>query len=520
MTSVSGSCSDQAGNTGSASAALKYDATAPTAAAAGSRAPDANGWFRAALTVNVAGTDLTSGIASCTAPQAYGGPDTAATSLSGSCTDRAGNGSAASVFGFKYDATAPAVTTAAAARPPDRAPWYNRPVAFSVQGTDATSGLDTCPALTYRGPDAAAASVLGACVDKAGNVGTKAFPIAYDGTGPAVTATPTRPPDANDWYRSPLSVSFAGADSVSGLESCAGPSSYDGPDTTLAVVGGSCLDKAGNVGLASLDVRYDATPPQVLGAAADRAPDAAGWYNHALVVSFQGRDETSGIQSCTQAPYAGPDAGEATVAGSCADKAGNGSQPSSFRVRYDGTPPSLSGLRVKAGNGRAELGWTASPDTSEVEVRRGARLVYQGAGTSFTDTNLENGTTYRYTLKAFDEARNATSSTVSARPLAPLFAPLGGAVVTSPPRLAWKPVAHATHYQVQLWRRGRILTAWPRAASFQLKRSWKFDGRRYKLTPGRYRWFVWPGFKQPRSGKYGAIIGSSTFVVRAPKSRR
>ncbi len=335
-----------------------------------------------------------------------------------------------------------------------------------------------------------------------------------------MTATPTRPPDANDWYNRPLSVSFAGSDGVSGLESCDGPSAYDGPDTTLAVVGGTCLDKAGNVGLASLSVRYDATPPQVTGAAADRAPDAAGWYNHALVVSFQGRDETSGIQSCTQAPYAGPDAGAASVAGSCADRAGNGSQPSSFVLRYDGTAPSLSGIRVKTGNRRAELSWTASPDTIEVEVRRGTRVVYQGAGTSFTDTNLENGVNYRYTLRAFDEARNAASSTVSARPTAPLFAPLGGSVVTAPPRLAWKPVAGATHYQVQLWRRGRILTAWPRAASFQLKRSWTYAGRRYKLTPGRYRWFVWPGFKQPRSGKYGTILGSSTFVVRAPKTRR
>jgi hypothetical protein len=515
--SVSGTCTDKAGNAASPSLLVRYDTTAPVATAAPSRAPNASGWFNASLTVNVTGSDLTSGIASCTAPQAYAGPDTAAVSLSGSCTDRAGNGSAAAVYGFKYDGTAPLVTAAVAARAPDRSGWYNRPVSFAVQGSDAVSGLAGCPSVTYGGPDAAAASVAGACLDQAGNSATRAFPLSYDGTGPAVTATPTRAPDAGAWYNHALSVSFAGTDTVSGLASCDAAQSYDGPDTKLAIVGGTCMDRAGNVGLGSLPVQYDATAPQVTGAAADRAPDGAGWYNRAVVVTFQGRDETSEIDTCTRTAYAGPDSSAATVSGTCRDRAGNQSDAAPFPLRYDGTPPALSDVKVKAGNRRVELSWTATKDTAEVEIRRNTNVVYRGTGTAFTDTHLENGVRYRYTLAAFDEARNQALATAAAQPTSPLRLPAAGATVVRPPRLAWTGVPKATHYNVQLWREGRILSTWPRRTSLQLHRSWTYAGRRYRLEPGRYRWYVWPGYGRPRAGRYGPLLGSSSFVVRAAK---
>ena len=66
-----------------------------------------------------AGTDATSGIAAGGCTQVtYGGPDNAAASVNGTCSDRAGNQSGTSAFGLKYDGTAP-VATAAAGRPAD-----------------------------------------------------------------------------------------------------------------------------------------------------------------------------------------------------------------------------------------------------------------------------------------------------------------------------------------------------------------------------------------------------------------
>ena len=518
--SVAGTCLDNAGNGGVASLALKYDATAPQAAASPSRSPNAGGWFGAPVTVSFVGTDVTSGIESCTAPQTYAGPDTSATSVSGSCRDRAGNPSPSTIFGLKYDATAPVVTDGIAVRPPDQAGWYNRPVAFSLQGTDATSGIDSCPTTSYAGPDSAEASFSGACVDKAGNQGTGSFALRYDGTGPTVRPIPSREADSGGWYNHALTVSFAGEDLVSGLESCGGPESYEGPDSGLALVGGICLDKAGNVGLASFPLAFDATAPQVTGATPSRAPDAKGWYNRPLAVTFHGTDPTSTILACTEAAYSGPDAVATAVHGSCRDRAGNVSAAGSFALRYDATAPSLTGVRAKAGNRSAVLSWTASPDTTLIEIHRSGKLVYRGSGRSFTETRLENGVRYRYALSAYDEARNAARSAVEARPTAPLFSPPAGATVFVPPRLAWTRVEKATYYNVQVCRGGKILSAWPKRTTFQIPRRWTYGGRRYHLKPGRYHWFVWPGYGRMKARNYGKLLGSSSFVVAGRAQNR
>ena len=63
----------------------------------------------------------------------------------------------------------------------------------------------------------------------------------------------------------------------------------------------------------SVTIKRDATPPTVTVVPA-RAPDANGWYNHAVTVGFSGADATSGIDVCSQATYAGPDNANASVA--------------------------------------------------------------------------------------------------------------------------------------------------------------------------------------------------------------
>ena len=56
-------------------------------------------------------------------------------------------------------------------------------------------------------------------------------------------------------------------------------------------------------------------------------------------------------------------------------------------------------------------------------------------------------------------------ATVTARPTAPLVSPPAGAKVSAPPLLVWTAVPNATYYNVQLWRRGRVLSAWPARTS-------------------------------------------------------
>jgi hypothetical protein len=167
---------------------IKVDKTAPVVTGgAPARGADVNGWYNHAVPIAFSGSDQTSGIAACTSTT-YGGPDSAAASLAGSCTDNAGNVSSPFPYGLKYDETAPLVADASPERSPNAAGWFNRPVRFDLAGTDATSGIADCPAATYGGADSATASFTGTCRDQAGNSASRTFSLKYDATAPPILA--------------------------------------------------------------------------------------------------------------------------------------------------------------------------------------------------------------------------------------------------------------------------------------------------------------------------------------------
>lgn len=191
--------------------------------------------------------------------------DTAGTAVN--CTVWYGEDYVAAGRVIRRDATAPVVTGAATERGPDAGEWFNRPVAVTFTGTDATSGIAACSGGTYAGPDSAGAGVGGSCRDVAGNTSSGSFTLRYDATPPAATATAARAPDANGWYRAPVDVRFTGTDALSGVASCDKPVTFKGPDTARTTVAGSCRDAAGNgSGPAGLTLRYDSKPPAVAAA--------------------------------------------------------------------------------------------------------------------------------------------------------------------------------------------------------------------------------------------------------------
>jgi hypothetical protein len=118
---------------------------------------------------------------------------------------------------------------------------------------------------------------------------------------------------------------------------------------------------------------------------------------------------------------------------------------------------------------------------------------------------------------SYDGAGNRSAGVaVVARPKAQLLLrPTSGARVTSPPLLKWAKVAGATYYNVQLYRRAKILSAWPNRPQLQLRTKWRFGGHAYKLAPGSYHWYVWPGFGSRQARKYGEVLGESSFTVGA-----
>jgi len=142
---VSGTATDKAGNTASASVSLKLDQDAPVITATVLGTPKSGGWFAAAPTVRFTCSDASSGVAVCPAdvPAATG-------VVSGTATDKAGNTASAAIT-VNVDRAGPDVTVIGAANGakfgPDAAP------AVSCGTADSGSGVSVPATMTHVSND-------------------------------------------------------------------------------------------------------------------------------------------------------------------------------------------------------------------------------------------------------------------------------------------------------------------------------------------------------------------------------
>ncbi|HEX6460023.1 MAG TPA: hypothetical protein VF032_13985 [Thermoleophilaceae bacterium] len=403
-------------------------------------------------------------------------------------------------------------------------PWFNTDVTvawdFSPSTPDVTSSDCGVTSVTTEGESALDCTATWNDPPP-GETEDHAITVRIDKTSPTdVAGAPDRPPDHNGWYNHALSVPFSGTDALSGISTCTAVP-YSGPDGSAISVMGGCTDNATNTtSAASSAFNYDATPPSVTGATADRPPDHDGWYNHPVSFTFQGTDATSGIAGCTTATYSGPVDPTASVAGACTDNAGNAaSGAQSFK--YDDARPAAARVEVIPGNHSVDVSWTVPGDAAGVTVSRSpqsggapAAIVYSGSASSFLDTGLKNGVKYRYAVTDQDQAGNTTTTVIRAIPTGSSLRPFVGTVVGAPPLLTWKKIKGARYYNLQLFFGGKkVLSIWPRTAQVQLKPRWHFRGKTYALATGHYRWYVWPGFGPPSAHRYGKRIGRSSFRV-------
>ena len=323
----------------------------------------------------------------------------------------------------------------------------------------------------------------------------------------------------NGWYTSNVTINWQFDGPVESSSGCDGATIFtDTPGKTYTC----SATRDGFTTTVTKTFKVDKTVPAV-NTVLERGADANGWYNHPVAVAFSGTDATSQVATCTSGRYAGPDSATALIAGSCADNAGNNA-PASFSLKYDSTPPSIFGTTATHGNRSAQISWRKSSDTKVVEVFRtpgrngqGESGIYRGTANGFKDTGLVVGKKYEYRVIGVDEAANRAEQKTSLIATGPLLSPTPGLRITknSPPTLAWARVKRASYYNVQLIRAGRrILSAWPARTSFRLRRTWLYKGQRYRLQPGVYRWYVWPGYGRISAARYAPRpLGSSSFVV-------
>lgn len=166
--SASGTCYDLAGNSTAASLGnINIDKSAPSGVSTTlSRGPDHNGWYNAPVGWSTTGSDSLSGIASCSSGT-YSAPDGTGLTVSGTCTDKAANTSAAaSSAPFDFDDTNPSLNANVTPNPV----VLNGSAIASAGASDLTSGIasSSCGALAL---DSVGANKTVTCnaSDNAGN---------------------------------------------------------------------------------------------------------------------------------------------------------------------------------------------------------------------------------------------------------------------------------------------------------------------------------------------------------------
>jgi hypothetical protein len=413
--SVPGQAVDNADNSnGAVVTGVNIDKTAPTLTGDPVGAPtgtDPHGtkWYKDDVAVAWTASDALSGLAGPAPPNSSITGEGTGLFASASVSDKAGNTTNADSAPVNIDRNAPSTDATAPTG------WSNTDQTVTLSAKDALSGVKaTYYALDGTAQQAGTTVVIGGdgvhtleywSVDHAGNVEThKAVQVKVDGTPPTIGHTQSPPANANGWNNSDVTVHFLCDDALSGIASCT-------PDQVVAGEGkdqpvtGTAVDHAGNTATDPATVSVDKTDPTVH-AAADRAANAAGWYDADVTVSFTCSDELSGIDACPAPRTVGEGAGQ-HVSASATDAAGNSAGGGLAGINVDKTPPSLHGAATTAPNGDGwydadvTVAWTCSDELSGLAGDCPAASTVGGEGADLSAS-----------ASVSDNAGNPTSRTV------------------------------------------------------------------------------------------------------------
>ena len=267
---VSGTATDNAGNTASTSITVNLDKTPPTLQALASPPPNAAGWNKAPVTVKFTCGDATSGIATCPVQKTVS-VDGANQTILGTVTDVAGNTASASVT-VSLDQTPPTIQ-ATIDPPPNAAGWNhgNPDPIIKFICTDSTSGVSSCPPPQTITNEVIGLVVSGTATDVAGNSANTSVTVNLDKTPPTVAIV--SPPSGSTIALSTSTIGINGndRDSISGVASvtCNGTAAtvlsstftcnvslVSGPNTISV----QATDVAGNTSTSPLNLTYSPAP--------------------------------------------------------------------------------------------------------------------------------------------------------------------------------------------------------------------------------------------------------------------
>lgn len=164
---------------------------------------------------------------------------------------------------------APPTISAIVTPAPNAAGWHHTNPTVIFNCSDATSGVDSCPAPVTVSTETAGLDVVGIAVDKAGNTATTSVAVKLDKT--PTSPTFTSPANGTNLFTAQAALSGTAVDALSGLAglTCNGlPATLNGAAFNCAVpltpgansINATATDIAGNTGTSNLSLGYTRVP--------------------------------------------------------------------------------------------------------------------------------------------------------------------------------------------------------------------------------------------------------------------
>jgi hypothetical protein len=249
-------------------------------------------------------------------------------------------------------------TIVATASPvPNAAGWNDSNVTVTFTCTAGSYPIKTCPAPIVVSTQGANQIISGTATDTSGNTASASVTVNLDTTPPTITATASPAPNAAGWNTTSVTVTFSCADALSGMAICPASQSITTAGANQ-IVKGTATDVAGNTASTQITLNISNTAPTITPMVTP-APNAAGWNNSPVTVSFICTPGGAPIATCPSPTVVTTQGSNIPVTGTVIDAAG-ATATASVLIKLDSTPPTVVANLSPTPN---SSGWETAPVT-------------------------------------------------------------------------------------------------------------------------------------------------------------
>jgi hypothetical protein len=361
------------------------------------------------VTVTFSCTDAISGVTQFPQPQTFSSNVKGATATA-TCTSVAGTTATATYGPINIDTTTPAIQFAGISPTPNGSGWNNTAVTATWSCSDSVSGPVAATVTQTVSQNGAGQSATGTCTNLAGATASNTRSgINIDTTKPTVTGTPSSQPNANGWWSAPVTITWSCTDNVSGVASQPQAQTFSS-NVRGGTATATCTSVAGTTGTGTYSpINIDMSAPAIQFAAVSPSPNAHGWNNTPVTVSWSCSDSVSGPVSATVSQTVSAEGAGQSATGTCTNLAGFTASNTHSGVNIDLTPPQVQLISPVNGFNYTQ-GQTIAASYSCADGLSGVATC-TGTLPSGTRITLSNTGTFTFTVTATDQAGNQTTAT-------------------------------------------------------------------------------------------------------------